>query len=180
MNSVKGKRRRAGLRGDVAMQDLTPFPRRQLELLSTGDFVGFWESRWQVNKDPVARTALIGWGDSQQQDSVGATFVEKSAAKYTWTRLEMYIATEGLNVAMEDIGLELAVAHVQSVNADKTGVIGLLNPRQVAEYHWDVFAEHSIPKYIFGGSQGVGTPVGDVMIEPEVYSFMWCTGCDTR
>ena len=151
--------------------------------MTAGKFLEFWRSRWTENQDPVARTALIGWGDP---DFVDASSTERLAASHTWSDLSSYISDNNLNVSMEQIGSELALAHARTVMKDTQGVPGLLSPKQVADYHHSVFANHKIPANIFGGTHTVPfvrvpSPSGwsEVMFSPETYSDRWCKGCDT-
>lgn len=161
----------------------------QLELATSGKFLDFWKSRWENNKDPVARTALIGW---KKGDLVGAEGWEELAASHTWSDLEGYIKDNNLNVSMEKVGADLALAHARTVMGDTHGVKGLLSPHQVAQYHHQVFDKHSIPAGIFGGTHRIGghwympdveVPTRNgwthMIMPPESYSGTWCGGCDS-
>ena len=146
-----------------------PITDGQRALAEDGDYIGFWKSRYFDSADPVARTALIGWGHG---DLVGASWWENASANYTWSRLESYINDNGLTVSMEQIGAKLALAHVDYVTADTINVHHLLSPTQVAGYHHQVFGGYGIPKTYFGG-----TRFGN---SPNTYSWAWCGGCDVR
>jgi hypothetical protein len=81
---------------------------------------------------------------------------------------------------------------------NETGIPYLLSPRQVADYHHKVFKKYGIPPYLFGGTLpaglyipdlfggmilfGVDAPVPDgwspMMFDANIYSNMWCEGCD--
>ncbi len=161
----------------------------QLKLAISGKFLDFWKSRWAINKDPVARTALIGWGEG---DLVDAGIWEELAAEHTWSDLDGYISDNKLNVSMKKIGADLALAHARAVIGDTHGIKGLLSPHQVAQYHHQVFDKYSIPAGIFGGTHRIGghwyMPDVEVpsssgwthmIIPPESYSDTWCGGCDT-
>ena len=149
----------------------------QLALAKNGEFEAFWDSRWSVNRDPVARTALDG------------IYGRTAAARYTWGRLRAYIADNGLNVSMEQISSELAFAHAQAVMGDMgdtSGIPGLLSPGQVASYHHQVFGRHKIPASMFGGTMGVPAvrvPVSGGWAQPifsaTTFSNFWCRGCDS-
>jgi RHS repeat-associated protein len=166
----------------------------QRELADSGDFLAFWESRWNC-KDPVARTALNGWG---KPELVDASWFEQLSAGYTWTALSNYISYHNLPVTMEEIGRALAKAHADAVKTDAYNIPHLLSPRQVATYHHDVFKNYGIPPYLFGGTlpAGVYLPIfGGItlyevnvpvpggwepaMLDANSYSNMWCGGCDT-
>lgn len=157
-------------------------------LLDKGNFIEFWRSRYDKG-DPVARTALTGWGDPNYAN---ASLFERAAAAHTWSDLKNYIKDNHLNVSMEEIGLSLAKAHAKMVDADQLGKPHLLSPQQVADYHHEVFAQYGIPAHIFGGTHQVGghwyLPTVDVpnsrgwqptMFDANTYSKLWCEGCDT-
>ena len=98
--------------------------------------MAFWKSRWQVCRDPVARTALIGWGTGKLVDATG---FEKLSAWYTWWALSSYISDYHLPISMEKIGAQLAIAHKDAVKSDEDHIHYLLSPRQVANYHHKIF-----------------------------------------
>ena len=114
----------------------------QERLAKLGKFIEFWKSRWQVCRDPVARTALIGWGTGELVD---ATWFERLSAQYTWWTLSRYIDSYDLSVSLEQIGAKLARVHAEISAVDFIGVAHLLSPRQVARYHHDVFIRYGIP-----------------------------------
>ncbi|MEJ2404678.1 MAG: hypothetical protein P8171_10365 [Candidatus Thiodiazotropha sp.] len=166
-----------------------PISKEEFSLLKKGDFKGFWRSRFQAG-DPVARTALTGWGDP---DYVNASTFERLAAQHTWSDLSSYIEDHKLPVTMQQIGLELARAHAQAVMSDDKGAHHLLSPHQVADYHHNVFAQHDIPPHLFGGTHQIGGHwyLPDVSIpapggwaptrfDANTYSGLWCKGCDTK
>jgi len=171
-----------------------PITDEQWAYLASGDFLEFWRSR-HLSGDPVARTALTGWGDPE---FVGASRTEKISAGATWYALEFHIWQRDLSVTMEEIGLGLAEAHAEAVINDKTNVSYLLSPRQVADYHHEVFDKHGIGAYVFGGTFGVGVEypsdfditatwpfieigweIAEFKADPNWYSGAWCKGCDT-
>jgi hypothetical protein len=159
----------------------SPITEEQLKLAKEGKFMEFWRSRYDAG-DPVAKTALTGWGDP---DYVGASVIERLAAAYTWSDLKGYIDSNDLNVTMEQVGAELALAHAQAVMGDTSGISSLLSPQQVADYHHAVFANHGIPAHIFGGTHSIpgvyvpnATGWSPVMFDANSYSNMWCNGCD--
>ncbi|MEJ2622643.1 MAG: hypothetical protein P8163_21075 [Candidatus Thiodiazotropha sp.] len=174
---------------DPALKDGIPISDEEFSLLTKGDFKEFWRSRYQAN-DPVARTALTGWGDP---DFVDASLFERAAAQHTWSDLSGYIEANNLPVTMEEIGLELAVAHADAVMNDDQGSKNLLSPHQVADYHHTVFAKHGIPAHLFGGTHQIGghwylpdisvpSPGGwaPTRFDANAYSGLWCKGCDVK
>jgi RHS repeat-associated protein len=58
------------------------------------------------------------------------------------------------------IRVELADAHMRAVDSDQSGVIGLLSPDQIAEYHIRVFANHRLPASTYGGTMLGARSVG--------------------
>ena len=158
-----------------------PITEEQLALASAGEFMEFWRSR-HLAGDPVAHTALTGWGDP---DFVNAGIMQRLAAKHTWEDLTNYILENELEVSIEQIGADLAKAHAFAVMNDTNGVTNLLSPQQVADYHHDVFDRHGIPAYIFGGTHKVPlvyVPARNgwqpIMFDANSYSELWCDGCD--
>ena len=91
---------------------------------------------------------------------------------------------------MEEIGAKLALSHMRATSVDKINIHSLLSPKQVADYHHEVFKKHGIPSYLFGGTlavPGVYFPVPGVpgrwsqgIFDANVYSSLWCKGCDTQ
>ena len=161
-----------------------PITDDQMALAKGGKYKDFWRSRWTDSNDPVAKTALTGWGDPEY---VGASLLEIGAAKYTWYTLSSYIADNNLSVSMEQIGAELALAHANAVNGDTRGISNLLSPQQVADYHHAVFSNNGIAPHVFGGTLPIpmvsvpsSTGWSPVMFNANAYSGMWCAGCDSN
>jgi hypothetical protein len=153
----------------IASKAGAPITDDQLAFAKAGKYIDFWKSRWLDSGDPVARIALIGWG---QGDLVGASWSERVAARFTWHRLNSYIESHNLTVSMDQIGKDEMLAHIDAVTNDSVNIPHLLSPAQVAQYHWDSFRAYGIPSSIFGGTMyGLG---------PNAYSGLWCSGCDTK
>ena len=163
-----------------------PITAGQQAFADSGKYKEFWQSRYESG-DPVARTALIGWGNAA---SVGATSFEKLAAGYAWSSLENYISINRLTVSMSEIGAELAKAHARAVSRDDINIPHHLSPKQVGDYHHEVFTNHGIPPHLFGGTQPIPfMPNAEMdiifdrprpMFNANTYSGIWCNGCDTR
>jgi hypothetical protein len=139
----------------------------QRQMAASGDIQGFWESR-QAMGDPVAGIAL----DSLRPSGglidylFGGTSINN--------RLQAFARVYGggdLNI--DQVRVELMRAHVIAVDADTRGIIGLLNPRQIAAYHHSVFAGHGLPATTFGG-----TPFTGALWEASATRSIWCGGCD--
>ncbi|WP_206105697.1 hypothetical protein, partial [Sapientia aquatica] len=79
----------------------------------------------------------------------------------------------GKSVDIEAIRVDLMNAHIAAVDADRQGVIGLLSPGQVFDYHRDVFARYGLPTTTFGGTPFTGT-----RFESYVTRIFWCSRCD--
>jgi RHS repeat-associated protein len=147
-----------------------PITESQQAMLDDEDFISFWKSRHFDSKDPVARTALIGWGQGGLLGDMSTP--ETWAASYTWNRLESFIMGNRLPVTMNQLGIELARAHADFVMRDTQSVPYLLSPKQVSGYHHEVFDRHAIPRSYFGG-----TRTGNSLIN-NLYRSTWCSGCD--
>jgi len=160
----------------------SPITGKQPSLARNGQYLAFWRSRYLGDGDPVSRTALIGWGDS---DFVGASLIERLAADYTWAKLEEYISKNNLPVTMQRIAAELALAHAVTVMNDRRGISNLLSLTEIAEYHHTVCGKHSIPPHLFGGTlaipylAGRSGGLGFLVADPKTYSNLWCNGCDS-
>ena len=147
----------------------------QRELAGTGQVQAFWESRLAVG-DPVARAGLrslgipVGFVDSVPGFDYlfGGTSINN--------RLQAFSrAYTGHALDIDEVRVRLMAAHVRAVDFDMEGVVGLLNPRQVAEYHHVVFREFGLPPTAFGG-----TPFTGYLGEADnwLYTWVWCGGCD--
>ncbi len=58
--------------------------------------------------------------------------------------------TRNVKIDMQDVRLQLMNKHAEFVEGDNLGVPGLLNPRQIAEYHHQVFNGLGLPSSTFG------------------------------
>ncbi len=68
-----------------------------------------------------------------------------------------------------------------AVSGDELGIPHLLSPSQIADYHHEVFASHSISPHVFGGTIGIPTMhLGTLSVSPNSYSNLWCNGCDVK
>ena len=74
---------------------------------------------------------------------------------------------------MNDIAVRLMHAHIEATNEDRAGIIGLLDPEIIAEYHHKVFGIFRLPPSAFAGTPFTGSPG-----EANVTRFLWCQGCD--
>lgn len=139
----------------------------QRELAANGKRKAFWLSRKAVG-DPMADIALAA---IENEGGVGDYLFGGQAIN---NRLQAYARVYGGGeLDLHEVGVEVMKAHVLAVDQDKIGVIGLLNPRQIAKYHHDVFANYGLPTTAFGG-----TPMTGGLWEASATRWVWCRGCD--
>jgi len=131
----------------------------QRQLAMDGERRAFWESRL-ASGDPIAPLAL------EIIDNVGL-----GRAANEWLKLNARRA--GVEIDLDQIGVELMNRHVEFTDQDPLGRRGLLNPRQVAEFHHLVFGAHGLPPTAFGG-----TPFTGQLYEADITRDIWCRGCD--
>lgn len=86
-------------------------------------------------------------------------------------------------VKLNQLGVDLMVAHVTAVTHDYDNCIGnvpgALSPQQVAEYHHIVFREHGIGNYHWLQSDGAWLFGGTLFHLPaNLYRPIWCNACD--
>ena len=139
------------------------------QLVADGDIQGFWESRSAAG-DPVARAGLASLNPSG--GAIDYLFGGTSINNRLQAFANVY-ADGVLNIDL--VRTELANAHIRFTDNDTSGIIGLLNPEQIAEYHHQVFRDHNLPSTAFGG-----TPFTGAVREASFTRAIWCRGCDTR
>lgn len=139
----------------------------QRQLAEDGRVREFWESR-QAGGDPIADIALKSLDPSADVGDYlfGGTSVNNRLQAFA----RVYAGGE-LNI--DEVRVSLMNAHVDAVSSDTSGVIGLLNPEQIATYHHDVFADYGLPTTTFGG-----TPFTGAVGEAKWTRPFWCYGCD--
>ncbi|MGR4068621.1 RHS repeat-associated core domain-containing protein [Billgrantia sp. C5P2] len=141
----------------------------QQQLADVGNVQGFWESRLEMG-DPVARAGLASLNPSGGVADYlfGGTSINN--------RLEAFSRVyAGTSIDIDSVRLDLMNAHIDAVNNDTAGVLGLLNPQQIAVYHHEVFAEYGLPSTAFGG-----TPLTGSVWEADATRVVWCGGCDWK
>jgi len=131
----------------------------QRQLAMDGERRAFWESRL-ASGDPIAPLAL------DIIDNVGL-----GQAANEWLKLNGRLA--GVEIDLDQIGIDLMNRHVEFTDRDTTDTRGLLSPRQVARFHHLVFRAHGLPPTAFGG-----TPVTGHVREANFTRDIWCRGCD--
>lgn len=62
----------------------------------------------------------------------------------------------GGELDINQVRVDLMRAHLAAVDADVLGTAHLLNPRQIAVYHHQVFSTYSLPTTAFGGTPMTG------------------------
>jgi len=131
----------------------------QRQLAMDGERLAFWESRL-ASGDPIAQLAL------DIIDNVGL-----GRAANEWLKLNATRA--GVEIDLDQIGIDLMNRHVEFTDRDTTDTRGLLSPRQVARFHHLVFRTRGLPPTAFGG-----TPLTGQLREADFTRNIWCQGCD--
>lgn len=140
----------------------------QREMARRGDVEGFWRAR-QAQGDPIAEHGLASL-HPRAHDPADALF---GGAQING-RLEAYSRVyRGRPVDIARVRRDLMQGHVSAVDADRRGQVGLLDPRQTAAYHHEVFRRHGLPTTAFGGTAHTGHPW-----EADATRLLWCRGCD--
>ncbi|WP_160153355.1 putative Ig domain-containing protein [Microbulbifer sp. ALW1] len=144
----------------------------QRELVSEGDYIGYWKSVYEQSGGKLGRTELIGWG---QSDFVGDVSVfEQLAADFTWARMEMALDELGDSApTMEDLGRAFAASSLKARDADVLNTPHLLNREQIAEYHYDVLDFYNLDRSLFGGTMFTGSAT-----EAQLYGNYWAEYAD--
>ena len=139
------------------------------QMVADGNIRGFWESRLAVG-DPVARAGL------GSLDAPGGPIDYLFGGVSINNRLVAYDRVYGSgNIDLNAVRLDLANAHIGAVDQDTRGVLGLLHPEQIAEYHHTTFEGYGLPSTAFGG-----TPFTGAVGEANWTRPVWCLGCDWR
>ncbi|WP_420787748.1 FG-GAP-like repeat-containing protein [Shewanella chilikensis] len=139
----------------------------QRKLREAGDVEGYYKARAAAGDSYAARALMV------VQDlcsSVDACIMSLANFGLKGTAL-----INGVKIDMQDVRLQLMNKHAEFVEGDNLGVPGLLNPRQIAEYHHQVFNGLGLPSSTFGG-----TPLTGTLWEADVWDPIWCKGCDTQ
>ncbi|HEX7046956.1 MAG TPA: RHS repeat-associated core domain-containing protein, partial [Gammaproteobacteria bacterium] len=139
----------------------------QRQLAADGKVREFWESRKAMG-DPVADIALASL---DPQGTVGDYLFGGESVNNRLQAFARVYTGNGLN--LDEVRTQLMNAHIRAVDSDKTGVLGLLNPEQIARYHHTVFERLGLPTTAFGG-----TPFTGAVGEANWTRTFWCRGCD--
>lgn len=121
------------------------------QLVADGNIQGFWESRLATG-DPVARAGLASLNPSG--GLIDALFGGASINNRLQAFARVYM---GVPLDIDQVRVELANAHIRFTDLDTSGIPGLLNPSQIAEYHHQVFRRHGLPSTAFGGTPFTGS-----------------------
>ncbi|WP_290982862.1 RHS repeat-associated core domain-containing protein [Ferrovibrio sp.] len=141
----------------------------QRTLANDGKVREFWSSRRAIG-DPIADIAL------KSLDPPGGLIDTLFGGASINDRLNAFSRIyAGKDVNIMQIRVDLMRAHVIAVDSDARGAPGLLSPRQVAEYHHEVFVLHGLPATAFGG-----TPFTGRLGEANWTRAVWCNRCDNR
>lgn len=133
-------------------------------MAAAGDYEGFWRSRQKL-LDPVAKAGLESL--HPKNDPIDALFGGRQINE----RLEAYSRVYANRHAdLTAIRRDLTNAYINSVDNDRAGKIGLLNPAQIAKYHHEVFAKHGLPATAFGGTPFTGK-MGDIVLTYPLWAW---------
>lgn len=144
----------------------------QRELRLAGDVEGYYAARAAAGDKYAARALMVV---QNEYGCCSAEELDKSVMALANFGLHGSAFINGVDVSTRDVQLRLMNAHADFVANDNQGVPGLLNPRQIAVYHHQVFGQLGLPRATFGG-----TPVTGFVREADVWSGIWCKGCDTQ
>ena len=124
----------------------------------------FWVDRLNNSRDPVAPLAI---------DVVDDTFALGCLANRRYLE---YAEEFGATDDLVTVGYLVLEAHVRATDREDSDngpfVEGKLGPRQIADYHHQVFRDLGLPKKTFGG-----TPNG-WRWQAKITSRYWCPSCD--
>lgn len=139
------------------------------QFVADGKIQEFWESRLAAG-DPVARAGL------SSLNPPGGVIDYLFGGTSINNRLQAFanVYADGV-LDVDQIRGELANAHIRFTDRDVSGIPGLLNPGQIAEYHHQVFRGYGLPPTAFGG-----TPFTGAVRESWFTAPVWCGGCDTQ
>jgi len=144
----------------------------EIWLLKQGNYVGYYESRVargmryeRMALDVVHNRGLMGRAANQWL-AMQYGFLLKTNPSHP-------IGVGSYDDFRQSVSLELARAHADAVDRDRSGVWGLLSQRQITDYHERFFVGTGLPAMTFGGSVYATTPLGRVW--PD-----WCgSACDS-
>ncbi|CCQ72380.1 hypothetical protein [Magnetospira sp. QH-2] len=158
---TKQPQKTAPARSDLSITD------RERAMAKAGNALGFWSSR-KAKGDPVADIALASLNPP------GGLKDALFGGKQVNDRLEAFSrAYAGKSVDQDKVRQDLMEAHIEAVEEDDRGVLGLLDPEQIYDYHKGVFSKHGLPSTTFGG-----TPLTGSRWEANLWSGLWCSDCD--
>ena len=140
----------------------------QRKLRETGDVEGYYKARAEAGDSYAARALMVV---QDQCTSPTACVMAYANMRLTGN----YLLIHGELPNLKEVQIALMNKHAEFVQADNFGVKGLLNPTQIAEYHYEVFDTMGLPRSTFGG-----TPLTGRLFEAGVWRSIWCTGCDTQ
>jgi RHS repeat-associated protein len=137
------------------------------QLAAKGDVEGFYKARL-AQGDPVA---IIGLESLHPSGGLLDYLFGGASAN---NRLEAFARVyTGHSIDLQAVRIDLMNAEIRAVDADKEGVIGLLSPGQVYDYHMAVFQKYHLPPEAFGG-----TPFTGERWEVYVWTPIWGRGLD--
>lgn len=124
----------------------------------------FWVSRLNDSRDPLGPLAI---------DVVDDNYALGCLAN---RRYERYADEHGVSTGLTQVGLMILNAHLNATDMEDVEngpfVEAKLGPRQIADYHHDVFGDLGLPKDTFGGT------VLGFRNEALISGKYWCPSCD--
>ncbi|RLA52462.1 MAG: hypothetical protein DRR42_07530 [Gammaproteobacteria bacterium] len=124
----------------------------------------FWVSRLNDSRDPLGPLAIDVVDDNYALGCLANRRYESYAEKY------------GVTTSLTTAGLLILDAHLDSTDQEEFDggpfVEAKLGPRQIADYHHEVFLSLGLPKDTFGGT------VTGFRDEALISGKYWCPSCD--
>lgn len=173
-DTVELERLRGEMRDNILKSSMQGYPptAEQRQLAEDGNYVDYWKSVYDQSDGKLGRTELIGWGEADYVG--GAKEWEKSAADYTWNRMEGALSEMGEGApTMDQLGKDFSRAHLSARDNDTLNTPYLLNPEQIAAYHHRVLDKYGMDHDLFGGTRLFGTET-----EAITYSKLWAPYAD--
>ena len=121
----------------------------------------------------ISSAILKGAIFNKNDDSTGNFSNPQSASSE-----ELSMSLEAFQQSQDDWGAVrqgLAEAHIDAVDADKSGTPNFLSAGQITDYHHDVFSDIGLPPTAFGGTPLTG---GDWEANVTNAITGWCKACD--
>jgi hypothetical protein len=157
-----------------------PTSRQERAALASGNSDAYWNSR-EKRGDALGQEGVefsLNRKGPREVEAAKAGLMDALLLKHGARAMPGVGVVVGGNRAdavreYNQIRLQLAIAHMTSVDRDMSGVPHMLSAHQIATYHWRVFGNHGLPATTFGGSKLTGTS-----FDLWLYAGLWCGACD--